>query len=546
MFILGPEGQWAARVVDLRAWRVRIDESRIMTFNGEPFYPLNALEGLSEKYEFVDAHHHPRFAARRLRGLDAPGPPGDDDRTPGGPGRVLRLRCALSRGRWRARAPGRAARARPVRPGRRSDHQFPGRRRGRGGAGIRAPRYDLHARSAAAAVVLPAGRQPDRGRRARPAGALRRHADLEQLRDRPELRDFSAADHRRPRRAPLRGRGAARERAPGAGAGASRAVRDREPAGGDRGGRAAAPGHRPARPRAAHHPELLCEPAAPARRPVRLLLRARLRAPDYQRGELRLWRSARRRHPPLRPDRRADPGGHGEASAGRQGLGAGSYLLLGNYGLLSAGLLGSRDGDDGLGTAGLLEYEYSASRFSVGLRTRLASDDFRQLGLDDEEGARRVDQFSLGLGLHPFGRLGLLFVNAEGRGDFEDQRSISASYSLPLGFASVLFSALQTIEPERDLALVANLSIPLSPERSLTATGQYDGGDRRGRLEYRRSRGSSDLGPSYRLATEFGDDPRRLDGSLRYDAALASGQVDVEYWRRRGGGARQPRGLASR
>ena len=123
-------------------------------------------------------------------------------------------------------------------------------------------------------------------------------------------------------------------------------------------------------------------------------------------------------------------------------------------------------------------------------------------------------------------RLGLLFVNAEGRGDFEDQRSISASYRA-CGSASLRCgcSALQTIEPERDLALVANLSIPLSPERSLTATGQYDGGDRRGRLEYRRSRGSSDLGPSYRLATEFGDDPRRLDGSLRYDAALASGQV---------------------
>jgi outer membrane usher protein len=221
--------------------------------------------------------------------------------------------------------------------------------------------------------------------------------------------------------------------------------------------------------------------------------------------------------------------GRGEASAGRQALGAGSFLLLGNYGLLSAGVVGSRDGDDGLGAAGLLEYEYRANRFSVGLRTRLAGDDFRQLGLDDEERARRVDQLSFGLGLYPYGRLGLLLVNAEGRGDFEDQQSVSASYSLPLGFASVLFSALRTIEPERDLALVANLSIPLAPSRSLTASAQYRGDDRRGRLEYRRSRGSSDLGPSYRLATELGDDPQRLDGTLRYDAALASGQLDLEY-----------------
>jgi outer membrane usher protein len=69
--------------------------------------------------------------------------------------------------------------------------------------------------------------------------------------------------------------------------------------------------------------------------------------------------------------------------------------------------------------------------------------------------------------------------------------------------------------------------MPISPIRSLTSTASWRDDERGSRVEYRRGRGSTDLGPSYRLATEFGDDPRVLDASLRYDAAVASGQLDV-------------------
>ncbi|MGI9510903.1 MAG: hypothetical protein ACR2QJ_16305, partial [Geminicoccaceae bacterium] len=44
-----------------------------------------------------------------------------------------------------------------------------------------------------------------------------------------------------------------------------------------------------------------------------------------------------------------------------------------------------------------------------------------------------------------------------------------------------------------------------------------------------RGRGGTDLGASYRLATEIGDTPRRVDASLRYDAAQATAQVDAVY-----------------
>lgn len=51
LFLRGPEGRFAARVLDLRAWRVKLDEAAIITLNGEPFYPLDALPGLDQRFD---------------------------------------------------------------------------------------------------------------------------------------------------------------------------------------------------------------------------------------------------------------------------------------------------------------------------------------------------------------------------------------------------------------------------------------------------------------------------------------------------------------
>ncbi len=78
-------------------------------------------------------------------------------------------------------------------------------------------------------------------------------------------------------------------------------------------------------------------------------------------------------------------------------------------------------------------------------------------------------------------------------------------------------------------ALTASYSLPLSPIRSITATGNYRDNASGARLQYRRGRGGSDLGTSYRLATEVGDTPRRVDGTIRYDAPQATGTLDAVY-----------------
>jgi hypothetical protein len=48
LFIRDRDDRWAVQVLDLRVWRVRLDNDRIITFNGEAFYPLDALPGLPQ------------------------------------------------------------------------------------------------------------------------------------------------------------------------------------------------------------------------------------------------------------------------------------------------------------------------------------------------------------------------------------------------------------------------------------------------------------------------------------------------------------------
>jgi outer membrane usher protein len=214
-----------------------------------------------------------------------------------------------------------------------------------------------------------------------------------------------------------------------------------------------------------------------------------------------------------------------EVSHDRQVIGAGGAALLGPYGLVSAGVVGSRDEDAGEGYEAFANYEYRGRAFNLGLRTDYADADFRQIG-QDQEPIKRTDQLSLGFGLGDVGRVGAILINTETR-DNRDRRSLVGNYSMALGPGSFLLSALHNLEPDNEFALTASYSLPLSPIRSITATGSYRDGASGGRLQYRRGRGGSDLGASYRLATELGETNRRVDGTFRYDAPVATGQVDA-------------------
>ncbi len=204
---------------------------------------------------------------------------------------------------------------------------------------------------------------------------------------------------------------------------------------------------------------------------------------------------------------------HLELSRDRQQAAAGGTLRLGNLGVATAGLGASHDRDVGEGGLMQLAYEYVSRKFSVGLRTRYAGRHFRALGEDSS--GKRIDQLNLGLELGGYGHLGLLLVNRVQREE-RDARSLAANYSLRIGPGSLNLNLAHVIEPGDDYAFSVSYSVPLSHARSLSAFADGNSERARGRLQFRQSRGATDIGLDYRLAGELGDQPRYLDSRAEY------------------------------
>ena len=217
---------------------------------------------------------------------------------------------------------------------------------------------------------------------------------------------------------------------------------------------------------------------------------------------------------------------HAEAEADRVSLVGGGALLLGPFGLLTGGVGGSLDDDEGSGAVGQAAYEYIGRRFNIGARTRYTSSDFRQAAGDDGR-FERVDQFNVGFDALDFGRFGVLLLN-QARNDSQDQRSATATYSLPIGPGALVLNAARTIEPDRDYAVTAAYAVSLGPTTSVTATGRTSNNSDRARLQYNRTRGASELGLDYRVATEIGDDNRPIDARVGYQTSYFGTDLDVE------------------
>lgn len=220
--------------------------------------------------------------------------------------------------------------------------------------------------------------------------------------------------------------------------------------------------------------------------------------------------------------------GEAHLEAGQDGgsLVGGGAFLLGPYGLLSGGVGGSIDSEADQGVLGQLAYEYVGRTLSLGARTRYTSDAFRQASTDDGR-TRRVDQLNIGYDTGSIGRLGLLFLNRDRIGRDDDQ-SLSASYSLPIGPGALVVNAAQTLSPDSDFALTAAYSISLGSNRSMTAIADAGDNRNRARLQYSRTRGASELGLDYRLASEVGDDARPVDAWLGYQASRIGTEAAFE------------------
>lgn len=218
----------------------------------------------------------------------------------------------------------------------------------------------------------------------------------------------------------------------------------------------------------------------------------------------------------------------GEAHAGleptAQTGAAGGSWLLGDWGVVSAGT-GLGHGDDGPGWLGQLAYEYDSRRFAFGARTRYTSDGYREPG--DAEEAARSDQINLNLDFGDFGRFGMLLLNREGR-DTEDATTLAATYSLAFGPGSLTLRAAQLFRPDEELALTAIYTIPLGERRSASVEALKRGGDYGTAASFRQTRGASDLGLDYRIAAETGTRDDGIEGRLSYQTTVGAAELAAE------------------
>jgi outer membrane usher protein len=215
---------------------------------------------------------------------------------------------------------------------------------------------------------------------------------------------------------------------------------------------------------------------------------------------------------------------HAELQPDQQSLAVGGSTLLGLLGVVSGGV-GASGSNDGGGLLGQLAYEYDGRRFNFGARTRYTTDSFRQAGSDEE--ARRIDQLSLGVDLGGYGRLGMLALHRDSRDD-DDVTSLAATYSLPLGPGALTLRAAQLVEPDQELALTALYTLPLGPRRSASSELLKRGDEYRARAQFRQTRGASDLGLDYRLAAETGTERSYADARFSYQSTLGAGDLEVE------------------
>lgn len=218
---------------------------------------------------------------------------------------------------------------------------------------------------------------------------------------------------------------------------------------------------------------------------------------------------------------------HADAQPGAVSGAVGGSLRAGTWGVFSGGLGASLD-ETAPGGLGQLAYEYQASRFSFGAQTRYTTADFTQAG-DGGHAARRVDQVNLGLDFRDFGRLGLLGLNQDRR-ERETTRSLSATYSLQAGPGSILLRGAQFIEPDTDWVVTATYALPLGTTRSASVEVERSQNGQRARAQYRQGRGATDLGLDYRLAAETGDEARSVDARFSYQSVYGAADLDLEHY----------------
>lgn len=220
----------------------------------------------------------------------------------------------------------------------------------------------------------------------------------------------------------------------------------------------------------------------------------------------------------------------GEALHGEGTLGVGGAFLWRDFGVFNAAVAGSTS-DRGAGSMGQLGVEHQTRGFSFGGSTQVASEHFRQLGIEpDELAPRQLAQLFAGLALEGNGSIGVSGTRQDFR-DRQDIRLVNTSYNTNIGsFAAVTVSVLRVYAARTDTSLNFILTLPLGSRTAASASGTARQGDKPQSIVQVQQSLPAGTGYGYRLLASLADDQRR-EGGLALQNDVGTYTVEVAQTR---------------
>jgi len=202
-----------------------------------------------------------------------------------------------------------------------------------------------------------------------------------------------------------------------------------------------------------------------------------------------------------------------ETQIGTETVGLGAIYALLNVGVLRGGLAASLDG----GRAGQLLYVgYSRSQRTFGFATQMqmASENFRQVGLDDEQKATQLlFQAQISKSAGRLGTVAAGYLRRDGRTESNVQ-ALTASLNLRLRRAFLNIGGTYSLLSPRPYGLTVSLLLPLGERTIVMASGDSSPTARDASVEVSRS---IPLGPGYGYRVRTSDlDDRKQEAAFYY------------------------------
>ncbi len=202
---------------------------------------------------------------------------------------------------------------------------------------------------------------------------------------------------------------------------------------------------------------------------------------------------------------------HGELLGHQQTVGLGGVLLWPVAGVLSGSLAVSH-GEKGVG--GLLElgFQRQGRYFSFGANTQLASQRFAKLGLQPEQLApRQISRVFVNLATSDYGSFTANYTQQAFR-DRQENKILAASYTRKVGgLGNLSASVTRLLSGDAKTTFNLNLSVPLGNRTNASISASAQPGREQARLQVSRGMPAGS-GFGYRLVTGVGDSDYRQAG----------------------------------